>query len=398
MKIAIDTLFEHATRPSSAVDYLINLASCLPRVAPQHSYVLLVGRRAAERYKNLCPGNVGLVDGLVSNEHRTLRILMQQSLIPWQLKRAKVDVLFAAGNVCPILGDFCRVLKINTLHHYRTPKMIGYLRTVYRRAAFKASARVADSIVANSHSTRDDICKFLGVDPDKVRVVWEAVDDCFVPTSAEQVRTVRERHGLERDYILFSSSLWPYKNAETLIRAFAKLVVDRRLDYDLLLVGRADDAAHKEKLQQLAREAMVGDRVRFMGFFPNREMPPLYAGARVFVYPSLSETFGKPLVEAMRCGVPIVASNAGSIPEVLDGAGLLVDPLDVDQMADAVHRAATSELLRAELIARGYQRGEQFSWRAAAEQTLAVIEETFVAWKASRERRTDRKLIPSKLS
>jgi alpha-1,3-rhamnosyl/mannosyltransferase len=99
----------------------------------------------------------------------------------------------------------------------------------------------------------------------------------------------------------------------------------------------------------------------------------------------LSETFGKPLVEAMRCGVPIVASNTSCIPEILDGAGLLVSPLDVDEMANAIYRTAIEEPLRAELIARGYRRGEQFSWQAAAQQTLAVIEETFVRWKASRD-------------
>jgi glycosyltransferase involved in cell wall biosynthesis len=399
VKIAIDTLFEHATHPSSAVDYLTNLASFLPIVAPQHSYYLLVGRRAVGRYGNLCRGNVGLLDCLVSNEHRTARILMQQTLVPFRLNRANVDVLFAAGNVCPVWGDFCRVLKINTLHHYRTPQMIGYLRSAYRRAAFTASARVADSIVANSHSTRDDICSFLGVDREKVKVVSEAVDDCFAPTPVEQVRLVRQRYGLERDYILFSSTLWPYKNAETLIRAFAKVVIEKRLDYDLLLVGRIDDASHAERLKQLSREAMVADRVRFMGFFPNQGMPPLYSGARVFVYPSLSETFGKPLVEAMRCGVPIVASNTGSIPEVLGGAGLMVDPLDVDEMAHAVCRAATDDEVRAGLIARGYGRGEQFSWRSAAEQTLAVIEETFVEWKAARARSMGREPIrTSKLS
>jgi glycosyltransferase involved in cell wall biosynthesis len=384
VRIAIDTLFEHATRPSSAVDFLVNLATYLPRVGPQHSYHLLVGRRGVQRYECLRRHNVSLVDCLVSNEHRALRIFMQQSLIPWQMKRMKVDVLFAAGNVCPVFGDFCRVLKINTLHHYRTPEMIGYLRSAYRGVAFARSAKVADCIMANSNSTRDDICHFLGVDDKKVKVVWEAVDDSFVPTTPEQMDSMRQRYGLKREYILFSSTLWPYKNAETLIRAFAKVVIDKHLDYELLLVGRVDDASYEARLKQLAQQMGVADRVRFMGFFPNREMPPLYSAARVFVYPSLSETFGKPLVEAMRCGVPIVASNISCIPEVLGGAGLLVAPLDVDQMATAIYRTAVEEPLRTELIARGSQRGECFSWQAAAQQILAVIEETFVNWKASR--------------
>jgi glycosyltransferase involved in cell wall biosynthesis len=395
VKIAIDTLFEHATRPSSAVDYLVNLAAYLPKAGPEHSYYLLVGRRGVQRYETFCRDNVSLADCLVSNEHRVSRIFVQQTLIPWQMKRLRIDVLFAAGNVCPLVGDFCRVLKINTLHHYRTPKMIGYLRSAYRRAAFAASAKIADCIMANSDATRGDICHFLGVGDEKVKVVWEAVDDSFAPTPAEKIPLIRERYRLKRDYVLFSSTLWPYKNAETLIRAFAKVIIDKGLDYDLLLVGRVDDASYETRLKEMAQQAMVADRVRFMGFFPNREMPPLYSAARAFVYPSLSETFGKPLVEAMRCGAPIVASNTTCIPEVLGGAGLLVDPLNVEDMANAIYRASSDEPLRNELIARGHQRGEQFSWRAAAQQTLAVIEETFGRWKASRDGRLRSEAIPT---
>jgi len=377
MRIAIDTLFERATDPSSAMDYLVNLVSYLSKVGSQHSYFLFVGRLGAQRFQSLCGDNMSLVDCLVSNEHRALRILSQQSLIPWHMKRLNVDVLFAPGNVCPVAGDFCKVLKINTLHHYQTPKMIGFWKSAYRRQAFAISAKVADCVLANSNTTRDDICHFLGLDNNKVKVVWEAVDDSFGPATLKQIDSVRERHGIKREYILFSSTLWPYKNAETLIRAFAKVVMEKRLDYELLIAGRVDDPSHEAHLKVIAERCGIVDRVRFLGFFPNREMPLLYSAARVFAYPSLSETFGKPLVEAMRCGVPIVASNASCIPEVLGGAGLLVDPLDVDQMANAIYRVAVEEPLRADLIARGYRRGETFTWRIAAEQTLAVIEEAF---------------------
>jgi glycosyltransferase involved in cell wall biosynthesis len=323
---------------------------------------------------------------MVSNEHRELRILIQQSVIPWHMKRLKLDVLFAPGNVCPLIGNFCRVLKINTMHHYHTPKMIGYLRSSYRTAAFALSAKVADTIIANSTSTRDDICHFLHVNEKKVKMIWEAVDPCFGATSADQINLIRQRYGLNREYILFSSTLWQYKNPETLIRAFAKVITENQLNYDLIFAGRSDDAPYEATLKQLAGKTGVGDRVRFLGFLPNRDMPPLYCGARAFVYPSLSETFGKPLVEAMLCGVPVVASNTSCIPEILGGAGLLVDPLDVDQMASAIYRAAVDEPLREELIARGFERGNCFSWPIAAQQILAVIEETFIQWKETQAR------------
>jgi glycosyltransferase involved in cell wall biosynthesis len=112
-----------------------------------------------------------------------------------------------------------------------------------------------------------------------------------------------------------------------------------------------------------------------LGFVPAADLPALYTGARAFVYPSLKETFGKPLVEAMRCGVPIVASDTSSIPEVLGGAGLLVAPLDVDGMTAAICEAVWNEQVRANLIERGRARARCFSWEASAKETLRVIEE-----------------------
>src|SRR6202035_3772530 len=144
-----------------------------------------------------------------------------------------------------------RVLKINTMHHYRTPEMIGFWKSSYRVAAFSRSARVADCIMANSRSTRDDICHFLGVNDKKVKIVWEAVDDGFIPTPPEQVNLLRRRYGLDREYILFSSTLWPYKNPETLIQAFAKVVIEKNLNYDIVLAGRTDEVSYETKLKQL---------------------------------------------------------------------------------------------------------------------------------------------------
>jgi glycosyltransferase involved in cell wall biosynthesis len=379
MKIAIDTLFEHPERPSSAIDYLVNLIATLPGAAPQHDFYALTSPRNRRHFQNGHHSNLHLIDCGISNEIRPLRILAQQSVIPAQMRRYKIDVLFAAGNVCPAVGHFCRVLKINTLHHVLTPEMIGWTRSQYRKYAFAASARRADHIVANSSVTKADICRFMKIPGEKVSVVWEAVDEVFQPSSQAEKDRFLSNSRLRAGYILFVSSLWPYKNPEALIRAFSLLARQSLADADLVIVGR-DENSYQRKLEQLAENLGVRERTRFLGAIPNREMPAVYSAARVFVYPSRAETFGKPLVEAMRCGVPTVASDATSIPEVLGDAGLLVNPDNVEQLAAAIYRAATDEALRRELIDRGLRRGEHFTWTAAAQQTLQIMEEAFARW------------------
>lgn len=381
MKIAIDTLFEDAFVPSSAMDYLLNLALYLPEQAPEHEFFLLVSPRSASRFEPLLRSNLHRVNCLASNDRRTMRILAEQTVVPWRMRQYKIDLLFSPGNVTPWSGNFCRVLKINTLHHYRTPRLIGLTRSIYRRFAFRASARCADAVMANSEETRHDICHYIGTDPAKVCVVWEAVDECFMPVGEEDRQRARQRYGLNRPYVLFSSTLWPYKNAHTLLCAFARMIKRNDMGVDLVFAGRPGTEIYQRQLQTIIAGQRLAERVHFLGFVPNRAMPELYCAARLFVYPSLSETFGKPLVEAMRCGVPVVASNTSCIPEITGGAALLVDPESEDQLADAMEQVLCNEALSLEMAACGLRRGAEFSWKSSARQTLDLLETTYAAWR-----------------
>lgn len=374
MEIGIDTLFEHPERPSSAIDYLKGLVRWLPAVGPEHFYYVFVSPRNQHQFTNL-QSNVRLVNCFVSNENMPLRIAIQQSILPSYMRRLGLDVLFSPGNVCPLWGRFHRVLKINTLHHYRIPQLVGRTRSLYRNVAFAKSARRADHIVANTATTKEEICRLIGVPEEKVSVVLEASYDFYAPIRQDEIASVRARRGVHANYVLFVSTLYRYKNLETLIRSFAKLIRERSFGCELVVAGRDCDS-YQAKLEALAESLGVTSKIRFLGFVPPEDLAALYSGARVFVYPSLEETFGKPLIEAMSCGVPVVASNTSCIPEVLGGAGILVDPLDVDEMSHAIHEASTNELARPQLIKMGLQRAHCFSWEASAKQTLAVIENT----------------------
>ncbi len=383
MKIAIDTLFEHPERPTGATDYLRNVVRVLPKVGPENSYHLLASPRNIRHFQEFRQPGIHLVNCYVSNENMPLRIAVQQSLIPILMKRHALDVLFSPGNVCPLLGHFCRVLKINTMHHCHTPQLIGRVRSLYRRVAFYESAKKADHIIANTATTKQDICRFMDIPEGKVSVVTEAFYDVFAPVPSDLASKVTTRYGLRRPYLLFVSTLYPYKNVETLIRSLAHLVTEKGVDWELVIVGRDYDS-QQPRLQSLARDLGVSERTRFLGFVPTDDLPALYSAAQAFVFPSLVETFGKPLVEAMRCGVPVIASNTSCIPEVLGNAGLLVNPLDSQMMARAIYQTIVNMPLRQDLIARGLLRAKQFSWGRGAKETLSVIEETFHKWRSKR--------------
>lgn len=380
MRIAIDTLFEHPEAPSSAIDYLKNLAEALPRIAPQHSFFLIVSSRNQHQFRDLLRPNLQMLNCHVSNEHIVLRIGIQQSLLPLRMRQHNIDVLFST-NVCPLIGNYCRVLKINTLHHYFTPGLLGWPRALYRRLAFRGSAQKADWIIANTDATRDQLCQLMQVSEKKISVIPEAIYDIFKPALPQDTAIILKRYGLKFGYILFVSTLYPYKNPETLIKSFAHLIKNNGLDRELVIIGRDQDGA-QARLVALAESEGVLSRTRFLGFVPTEDMPGLYQGARVMVFPSLMETFGKPLIEAMQCGVPVVASNCTPIPEVVGDAGVLVNPLDVQEMAAAIHRVVVDDVLWQELVHRGLQRGQQFSRENGALDTLKAIEKAFQQWRA----------------
>jgi glycosyltransferase involved in cell wall biosynthesis len=239
-----------------------------------------------------------------------------------------------------------------------------------------ASARKARLVIANSRPAAADVQKLLGVPQERIRLVYEAVDDYFAPCpdQAQVARALRDRYGISNRFLLFVSALYRYKNLDALIRAFGPLVATGRWTGDLVVVG-PDPHGDRQRSEDLATSLKVGDRVKFLGAVPNENLRDLYCGASAFVYPSASETFGKPIVEAMRCGTPIVAAARGSIPDIAAGAALLVDPDDTDALGAAIVRLLGDEHLRKDLRELGLKRGQDFSWRMVARGFTEVLEE-----------------------
>jgi glycosyltransferase involved in cell wall biosynthesis len=231
------------------------------------------------------------------------------------------------------------------------------LRTMQRRAAHAATA-----VIAVSESTRDDLVERFNVPTDRIHVVYNGVDHTRFRPAEVDAEAIARSFGVRYPFILYVGSLMPWRNGPRLLRAAA------RLNYGLLFVGR--DIWGTDPTARLAA-ANGWDWARFTGYAADADLPALYAAASVFAYPSLHEGFGIPPLEAMACGTPVVASTAGALPEVLGDAALLVDPYDVDALAQALEAAAAD---RGDLRRRGLARAARYTWPAAAAETWRIYE------------------------
>lgn len=259
-----------------------------------------------------------------------------------------------------------RVVSIHDLTVVLAPQWHPADRLHTMRAGLRSSAQAADRIIAVSRATKKDIVEHLGVSPDRVAVVPLAVDPSFRPRPRAEVEAALAPLGLAYGrYLLFLGTLEPRKNLDRLLDA----TVRAGADVSPLVLAGADGWGNTELRPRLAEYARQG-RVRVLGYVNDTLRPLLIGGARVFVYPSLYEGFGLPPLEAMACGAPVVTSNTSALPDLMEDAALLVDPLDVDALAAAIRRLWDDDTLGATLRERGLRRAREFTWERTARGTL----------------------------
>ena len=301
------------------------------------------------------------------------QLLWDQGRIPWRALLGSVDVIHQPA----FSGALCRaqplVLTVHDLLYVRHPEWLPTGRARWYWATWiPLTARHASAVIAPSEATKQDLVSLAGVSPDRVSVVPHAVDPLFQRPSEQAARAYRERQGLTDPYVLYVGAIDRRKDWTGLLKAFAQL---RRTYPSIRLVIAGHVSGQRSDLVEAMHLADLGSAIVLAGHVPDQDLPSLYAGAELFVYPSWWEGFGLPPLEAMAMGVPVVVYKTSSLPEVVGDAGILLDaPYAHTALAEDMERLMADQTARRQMIERGFRQAARFSWSRAAEQTMAVYE------------------------
>lgn len=348
--------------------YAINLTRALLAEAaarrPDLEFVVFTGpqtsRNVMEEFRGACD------ECFLGAKSSVIRSL---ALVPAALRRVGVDVFHGMDHVgVPFVGRSGRyVATVHDVIALMLPETFTPRHRLVVRTALAMVRRRADLVIVPSRAVKRDVLQRLGLPGDRVVVTPEGCEPRFRPTPCAEVLA---RYGLPPRYVLAVGTLEPRKNLTTLLQAFARLRRETGIDPALRLVLVGARGWLDGPIYETVRSLGLGETVHFAGFVDDDDLPAVYSGASLFVFASLYEGFGLPLLEAMACGVPVITSNVSAMPEVAGGAAVLVDPRDVDGLAAAMARVLRDDRLRDRLRGAGIARAGQFPWEATARRTL----------------------------
>jgi glycosyltransferase involved in cell wall biosynthesis len=360
MRIALDC--RTVTSPKTGDrTYALNLSRALARVDAENDYLLYTGE----------PTTLTQLGG--PNIHPMVlpalpRWTWTPLVFPRDLARQRADIAHVQYFIPP--SSPCPV--ITTIHDVafrRFPGLFPLKHRLLLNWLIPIATRHAAAVITGSESTRRDLIELLNVPAEKVTVTPYAADPIYQPMDPEEARrAVRSRLGVRAPYLLSVGVLQPRKNLPRLVRAYNRIAdtVPQRL----VLVGKEGWAG--EELQRAVAASPPGREPVFTGYVADADLPALYAGADLFVYPSLYEGFGLPPLEAMACGTPVLTSTTSSLPEVVGEAGVTVDPLDEPAIAAALSALLADPARRARMAAAGLLQASRFNWDTTARDTLSV--------------------------
>jgi glycosyltransferase involved in cell wall biosynthesis len=296
-----------------------------------------------------------------------------QLKLPLIMKKNKIDLFHGTMAVLPMLSDVPSVVTIYDLVLEILPGSMHWKNWLPLKILMKASADKSTRIIAISENTKKDIMKFFGIEQEKIKVIYPGISNNFCPCKMENDRLILNNFNLSPGYILTVGTLEPRKNINRLLNAYKMLVSGEENIPQLVIVG--GQGWLSQDINELVDTLGLREKVIFTGYVPDSDLPALYRGAEMLIYPSLYEGFGFPPLEAMACGIPVISSNISSIPEVVGDAGILVDPYSPDDMARAIAEVLRNEELRTHLKSAGITRSVLFSWDKTAQETVKLYHE-----------------------
>jgi len=360
LRIGVNALYLIPGGVGGTEIYLRSLLQALAEIDSRNEYVLFINRETGPDLAPDAP-NFTLAPQSVRAAVRPARILWEQLVLPVAARYHRLSVLLNPGFTAPVLARCPQVTVFHDLQHKRHPEHFRRLDLPFWQMLLYASAHRSRRLIAVSEATRDDLVAFYRLPPERIAVVPHGVD--------QRLFGIADARAPE-PFLLSVSTLHPHKNLGRLLRAFASLHQERP-EFKLVLAGMKGFSTRA--VEDLASDLGLGASVHITGWLPREQLHDLYRTAWAFVYPSTFEGFGMPALEAMAAGVPIACSDIRTLREVAGGAALLFDPLDQTAITNALKQLVSGDAERAGRVAAGQERARRFSWRRAAEQTLAVL-------------------------
>lgn len=377
----IGLTIEHLHGKKTGVgQYGFNIALNLARLDTENRYFLLspsplhqVDLDRLAEYPNIRIFDHNLLERYIPRDVILIPLWLQ-FLLPFLCRRVGLDVYYHTGSIWPLMPFRLAKRQLVFIHDV-IPLMFPecyYKHTVYYyRLSRATNLNSYDKIIVNSETTKKDLIMHLGVPEERISVTLLGRDERFVPIDdISRNQIVREKYGLPESYLLFAGTLEPRKNISRLLEAFAQ----GRAREVLKLVITGKKGWLYEKIFETVKRLNLEERVMFTGFVDDDDLPCVYSMARVFVYPSIYEGFGLPVLEAMACGVPVVTSDVPSIREIVGKAAVLVDPRNVQAMANSIDEVVFGTDQNYQRLSRAsVARAANFTWERTARETLDLI-------------------------
>lgn len=363
MKIAINTRFLLPGPMEGLGRYTYEVARRLVQAHPEHEFLFFFDRPYDKRF--LFDKNVQAVVLPPPARHPVLWYIWFEYSVRRALKKYQPDVFFSPDGYLSLRARTPTVMVVHDLAFEHFPEAIPFLVRHFYKFYSPRYCRRADHLLAVSEYTRKDIQKQYGIAEDRITTCGNGCRNGFSPLPETERQLARQQYAEGRPYFLYVGAVHPRKNTHRLIEAFSLFKQKTGAPIKLLLAGRF--AWQTGPVKEAFDVSAFQKDIHFLGFVPDEELPRLIGAAFSFVYPSLFEGFGLPLLEAMHCDVPVISSLSSSLPEVAGDAALLVDPMNARQLADALRRLYEEEGLRQNLIEKGKKQRQKFSWDKTAE-------------------------------
>jgi len=378
MKIGIDCrqFYDYHLNVGAGIErYSYHLVRNLLKHDQENEYVLFF-------YSDISPETIKKVKGKNSRV-KVIKTLRQGSKIPfwdshikfsWIIKKEKLDLAIFPANIIPLFYFGRSILVIHDLAIFLYPEWFPDKQWFSKKILVPAGLRRADKIITVSNSTKNDLLKLFNVDEKKIKMIYPGVviKDKYLDKEFDKIR---QKYDIKNEYALFFGTIEPRKNILNLIKAFSNYIFENEESRLILVLAGIKGWKHKKIFKYLNKinKRIFGSRIKYIGKISNRERNILIKNCQVFVFPSLYEGFGFPVVEAMRLGAPVITSNKASLQEIGRDAAALINPADVNSIRKQIKKVCENKNFRQKLIVQGHKRADQLTWEKAITEFKALL-------------------------